>query len=238
MALAIATLPAWLMLNRQSVTPRSRAAWAAPPFKTTSGGPPVSRRTTTSLNATPAPNPVPRAFSTASLAANLPASRSIRSGLLDRFFSRSRRCGEAARDQRGSRGSSIHLRSAASSTRSIPCPITLILQRPLEIAVVPDASPPASDDGTITIKCSEEISHDDGILILERRNADGAPGRILIETISCPNRIDCAQHISSRWDPRCTSRRTIRPSIRLRSPCASLPTAKLSPFPRDSSHSF
>ena len=78
MALAIAISWVWLMLSCHAVIPRSAAAFLAPPTSRTCGGVPGARQMMTSENATPAPNPVPIAFSTASFAASLPDSRSTR----------------------------------------------------------------------------------------------------------------------------------------------------------------
>ena len=103
--------------------PSSDAAFAAPPERCTSGGPPPTRLTITSEKATPAPNPVPSAFKTASFAANLPAKRSTRAcpSPTSSISSWTKQRGIS-----GSRGLSIQRCIADISTRSIPCPTMFI----------------------------------------------------------------------------------------------------------------
>ena len=120
--LAIAMPPAWLMLSFQAVTPSAVAAFAAPPESRTSGAAPGARCIITSVKATPAPKPMPIALSTASLAANRPASRSIR--LTPPPTSSSSVCTKQ-RGINGSRGSSIQRRISATITKSMPCPTTV-----------------------------------------------------------------------------------------------------------------
>lgn len=83
----------------------------------------------------------------------------------------------------GPRESSIHRRSAATSTISIPCPITFILHGPSGRHL-------GRRDETTTIKCSEEIGYDDGIRYDETLIEHLAG---LIEPFS-PERIDCAAY--------------------------------------------
>ena len=122
-ALAMAMMPAWLMLNRHSVIPSTTSVFAAPPVSRTCSVASGARWITTSEKPTPPPNPVPNALSTASFAANRPAKLSTRLGPLPTSFSSS---SKKQRGIKGSRGSSIQRCISAILTRSIPCPTIII----------------------------------------------------------------------------------------------------------------